>query len=209
MIYIIGFLALIATPFLIFRSCDISPDVANLAVTIEGKTYLQSGSAKEDMKKSCPPGIVLIYKDGDAFFIEPSQAQNIVDAMSGNVDLFEYQEVSYEGYFDGSAKETFITRHSEFQSTETIGEQIREESATIRNRSNDRMEIKWSFNQKNGYKAKKNCEIHAFWEPKMIAGVMSWGFEDRLVISLEKLAEFYDCTVSYDRDTRVLFITLK
>jgi len=211
MIYIIGFLALIATPFLIFRSCDISPDVANLAVTIEGKTYLQSGSAKEDMKKSCPPGIVLIYKDGDAFFIEPSQAQNIVDAMSGNVDLFEYQEVSYEGYFDGSAKETFITRHSEFQSTETIGEQIRKESATIRNRSNDTMEIKWSFNMKNGeYKAEKNCEVRAFWEQTVVApGETAYATEDHLVISLTKLAQFYDCTVSYDQDTRVLFITLK
>jgi len=210
-IYILVVLSLIGIPAFLVSRCEVSPEGASLAIIIEGKTYLQSGSAKEDMTESCTPNSVMIYKDGDEVFItvEGFEVQYIVDAMSGNVDLFEYQEVSYEGYFDGSKKDTFITQHSEIQSTETIGEQIREEAATIRNRSNDRMEIKWSFNQKNGYKAEKNCEIHAFWEPKMIAGVMSWGFEDRLVISLTKLAEFYDCTVSYDRDTRVLFITLK
>ena len=199
--------------FYITRSCkNISPDAANLALTIEGKTYLHCfGLPQGDMKESVPPDWVLIYKDDDEYFIEPSQAQKIVDAMAGNVNLFDYQEVSYEGYFEGSKKDTFITRHSEFQSTATIGEQIRKESATIRNRSNDTMEIKWSFNQKNGeYKAEKNCEVHAFWEQTVIApGETAYATEDHLVISLEKLAEFYDCTVSYDRDTRVLFITLK
>jgi hypothetical protein len=163
------------------------------------------------MTESCTPDYVMIYKDGDEFFItlDGSEAQKIVDAMAGNVDLFAYQEVSYDGYFDGSAKDTFITRHSEFQSTATIGEQIRKESATIRNRSNDTMEIKWSFNQKNGdYKAEKNCEIRAFWYQTVVApGETAYATQDHLVISLEKLAEFYDCTVSYDRDIRVLFIT--
>ena len=202
--------------FYITRSCkNISPDAANLALTIEGKTYLHSfGFPQGDMKESIPPDWVLIYKDDDEYFIEPSQAkeiQKIVDAMAGNVNLVDYQEVSYEGYFEGSKKDTFITRYSEFQSTATIGEQIRKESATIRNRSNDTMEIKWSFNQKNGaYKAEKNCEVRAFWEQTVVApGETAYATEDHLVISLTKLAQFYGCTVSYDRDTRVLFITLK
>ena len=198
--------------FFMTRACkNISPDAANLALTIEGKTYLQSVFAQEDMTESPPPDYVMIYKDDDEYFIEPSQAQKIVDAMAGNVDLYDYQEVSYKGYFDGSAKDTFITRHSEFQSTATIGEQIRKESSSIRNSSNEKMEIKWSFNMKNGeYKAEKNCEVRAFWEQTVIApGETAYATEDHLVISLEKLAEFYDCTVSYDRDTRVLFINLK
>ena len=170
-----------------------------------------AGIPVEEMKESCPPGIVLIYKDGDAFFIEPSEAQGIVNAMAGNVDLFDYQEVSYDGYFDGSKKDTFITRYSKSHSTAIIGEQIREESSTLRNRSNERMEIKWSFNQKIGeYKAEKNCEIRAFWERTVVSpGETAYATEDHLVISLAKLAEFYDCTVEYDQDTRVLFITLK
>jgi hypothetical protein len=211
---LIVLLALGSGVFYITRSCkNISPDPANLALTIEGKTYLQSRFAKEDMTESCTPDYVMIYKDDDEFFItlDGFDPQYIVDAMAGNVDLFDYQEVSYEGYFEGSKKDTFITRHSEFQSTETIGEQIRKESATIRNRSNEKMEIKWSFNQKNGdYKAEKNCEIHAFWYQTVVApGETAYATQDHLVISLEKLAQFYDCTFSYDRDTRVLFITLK
>ena len=212
-IYILVVLALIGIPALIVSRCEVSPEGASLAVIIEGKTYLQSGSAKEDMTESCTPDYVMIYKDGDEFFItlDGFEPQYIVDAMAGNVDLFDYQEGSYEGYFEGSAKDTFITRHSEFQSTATIGEQIRKESATIRNRSNDTMEIKWSFNQKNGeYKAEKNCEVRAFWEQTVVSpGETAYATEDHLVISLAKLAEFYDCTVSYDQDTRVLFITLK
>lgn len=210
-VYILVVLSLIIVPVLLFRSCDISPEAANLALIIDGKTYLHSVSAGEDMKESCPPDHIMIYIDGDAFFIDPSQAQTIVDAMAGNVDLFDYQEVSYEGYFNGSAKDTFITRHSEYKSTATIGEQILKESATIRNRSNETMEIKWNFDQKNGeYNAEKNCEVHAFWSQTTVSpGETAYATEDHLVISLAKLAEFYGCTLSYDQDKQVLFITLK
>ena len=128
--------------------------------------------------------------------------------MGGNVDLYEFKEASHDGYFSINKQDTLYIEQSEMHTTAIIGEQIRKYVVTLRDKSNKTMNISWSYNQKTSeYTAGDNCEVHSFWiKTSVQPGDTRLSAEDFLVVSLSRLAKFYGCSVSYDDETKVLFI---
>ena len=209
-LYIVFFVSLFAVPFLIFRSCEknISPSLAHIALQINGKTYMYASGNYKEIKKSVSMGFVAIYKDDEAFFVRTTDLKTIANTMGGNVELFEFKEASHDGYFSVNNQDTLYHEQSDIVTTATIGEQIRKYVVTLRDKSNKTMNISWSYNQKTSeYKASKNCEIHSFWTKTTVQpGETNISTQDYLVIPLNKLAKFYGCSISYDRETNVLYI---
>jgi hypothetical protein len=209
-LYILFFVSLFAVPFLIFRSCEknISPSLAHIALQINGKTYMYASGNYKEINKSVPMGFVPIYKDDEAYFVQPSYLNQIANTMGGNVELFEFKEASHDGYFSINNQDTLYHEQSEIVTTATIGEQIRKTTVTLRNKANSSMNISWSFSDKTSeFKAGKNCENHSFWIKTTVQpGETNISTQDYLVIPLSRLAKFYGCSVSYERETNVLFI---
>lgn len=209
-IYILFFVSLFVLPFLIFKSCEknTSPKLAHIALQINGKTYMYASGNYKEIKKSVPMGFVPICIDDDAYFIEANYLEKIVHIMGGNVDLYEFKEASHDGYFSINKQDTLYIEQSEMHTTATIGEQIRKYVVTLRDKSNKTMNISWSYNQKTSeYTAGDNCEVHSFWiKTSVQPGDTRLSTMDFLVVSLSRLAKFYGCSVSYDDETKVLFI---
>ena len=209
-LYFVFFTSLIAIPLLIFKSCEnnASPDLAKISLVINGKKYMLALGSYEEINKSVPLGFVAIYKDDEAFFVRTTDLKTIANTMGGNVDLFEFKEASHDGYFSVNNQDTLYHEQSEIVTTATIGEQITKTTVTLRNKANRSMNIAWSFSDKTSeFKAGKNCEMHSFWIKTTVqpgeTNISTQGF---LVIPLSRLAKFYGCSVSYDEETKVLFI---
>lgn len=209
-LYFVFFASLIAIPLLIFKSCEniASPDLAKISLVVNDKKYMFVFGSYKEIKKSVPMGFVEIYKDDGAYFITTNDLEKIVDVMGGNVDLFDFKEASHDGYFCLTDQDTLYREQSEIQTTSTIGEQIRKTIITLNNKANNSMNISWSFSDKTSeFNAGENCEMHSFWiKTSVQPGETNISTRDFLVIPLSKLAKFYGCSVSYDEETKVLFI---
>ena len=206
----LAIIALGAIPFLIGYRCSemASPDLAKVALVKNGKTYMLTFTSYKEINESVPlDQFVEIYKDDEQYYIQPSTLKKIVSIMGGNVDLFDFKEASYDGYCSINNKDTLYLEKSELRSSSTIGEQIRKTTATIRNKANKTMNISWSFSDKtNEFTAGTNCEIRSFLCLYAEPGERSTYYDDFLVIPLSRLAKFYGCKVTYDEDTKVLYI---
>lgn len=148
-----------------------------------------------------------VYKNNDDFYVSPIRMKALADVMAGDTKLHDYKEPSYDGYvvslhnvgFDVSTK---------VKTTETIGEQLTAFTATLKNEAGEEMTVEWELNPSTAeYKAVSNCEVKSFWvQTNPSPGETVISGEDFLVIHINKLAEFYECAVSYDPETRLFFV---
>ena len=71
------------------------------------------------------------------------------------------------------------------------------------------MSINWHYNQKElEYIPKKNCENRSFWtSASETPGETSFYKRKLLVVSIQDLASFYNCSISYNKKDEVLFIS--
>lgn len=202
--------------FMGIRSCssNISPDIANLALKTNGKTFLYSnlGSLNVQMsidKNESPAAMafVKVYKDDEEYFVEPKDMQSVIDLMSGNTALFEYEEKSYEGYVTSDTAVNYKSSLS-YESTAKVGEQLSVHSVQLKNDA-DSMSIQWKFNPKTGENiAVSNCAVRSFWfQTNPSPGETVISSEDFLVVKLKALCKFYNCTFEYDPEAMVLYIT--
>lgn len=195
-------------------SDDISPDTAGILLETKGKKYLFSpvGSvaveqsiAEEKSPQAFPN--VPIYKDGDDFYVNPTLSKDLVHLMSGSYTLFDFKEKSYDGYVTTEFDDTFLMENS-YESTEIAGKQKALNVITLKNKKGEEMEIIWEQDPSTGeYKAIKNCSVRGFWtQTNPSPGETVVSSEDRFVISIKKLARFFGCRYSYDRETKILTV---
>lgn len=200
--------------FTALRGCmaDLSPDVVNLAVKKEGKTYVYSNMGKfiieSQIKQKQSPtysASTFLYKD-DGLFVEPGSAKDLVNVFSNNLCYYDFKEKSFDGYVTYDSLEVFKNDNTT-QSTEKIGEQII--IYTVKFLNGDKsMLIKWSYNTKTAeFKAIKNCELRSFYsQSSPYPGNTVTSSYDHLVIPLDKIAVFYNRKYTYDEEQKVFFI---
>lgn len=202
---------------LLFRGCseNISPEAANVALNTNGKTYLYSVMGdfivQNSIEKGESPALapsLEVYKNNDDFYVAPIRMKALADVMAGDTKLYEYKEPSYDGYAVSNEKVGF-EMSTKVKTTETIGEQITAFTATLRNADGEEMRIEWEMNPSTAeYKAISNCEVKSFWvQTNPSPGETVISGEDFLVVHIDKLAEFYKCSVTYDPETRLFFVS--
>lgn len=202
--------------FFIFRGCagNISPEVVNIVLEKNGKKYLYSPMRKELVQMSIDRGespaamrSILVYKDGEDYFLDPAQLSAVAGIMSGRCNLHAYREASYDGYVTSTGEESYVF-HSRFKSTENIGRQLTFSDVTLFNARGDSMMIQWKFDPTSGeYHAIKNCQVHAFWvqtNPSPGETVISSKYF--LVVPLRGLARFFHCRAAYSEEQKLLFV---
>ncbi|PWL23408.1 MAG: hypothetical protein DCO96_16290 [Fluviicola sp. XM-24bin1] len=204
--------------FAMVGSCsdDISPDISNVILETKGKKYLYSSLGSETVKqqleaKSSPAAMadLAVYKDGDAFYVDPMNMRALVNLMSGNVETFDYKEKSYDGYVTIGTEDAYKIEQ-QYVSTSKVGKQAVKQIVTLTNTKGKTMLISWNFDPSTGeHKAIKNCEVRGFWfqtNPQPGETVIS--SEDFLVVPAKKLAKFFGCKIAFDRETKVFTVKL-
>jgi hypothetical protein len=204
----ISVLLFIAASLFYFRGCysDRSPIQAKVAVQAEGKTYLYSAYARAGSGETVPVGQMSLYKESSSFFIFPTDAPLLLDAMLGVVTLSEKKEPSFDGYFSGSddgANRANVT----VRATEVLGQQETISRLTSENRQGEKLEIAWTVSTSGAPQPLTGCELRAFWrEYRVVPGETSYSKTDVLVVALSDLAAFTGASFDYDAELQVLTI---
>ncbi len=193
---------------------DISPDQAGIILEVNGKKYLYANSPTSIVKKSIEEGnspaanpTLKIYKDGDQLFVDPLNAKALIYLMSGEYELSDFKEVSYDGYVTMEAGEAFSFENS-YRSTKTIGKQKSHNELTLKNKNGEEMQVIWERDPSTSEVTPiRNCQVRGFWTKTHPApGETVVSSEDRFVVSLGKLANFFGCKYSYNRETKILTV---
>ena len=206
---VLVFLMLISIPlyFIFFQKTN--PRFTKIALKTNGKTYMYCFGLNKE-KKTQPLGFILTYKDGGHYYITTNDIKAFANMMGGNIEVYSSKQPSHDGYFTNNTKDTLFQKKQETIETKNIGEQIQKHNISLLNKEkNTKMSIKWHYNQKElEYIPKKNCENRSFWTSTSVSpGETSFYKRKLLVVSIQDLASFYNCNISYNKKDDVLFIS--
>ena len=203
-------LPIISILLIILNGCGdiVSPDLAQIGLKKGGKLYMYSFVGYDTITKAVPMGFIPIYKADGKYFIEPNTIKSVIKSMGGNIALYDFKEISHDGYYSVGSKDILYQEVDDTKSTQTIGEQLRTNHITITNEEKASMNISWQWNTKTvEYTPLENCELRTFWSKTSVQpGTTSFWLNKQLVVSLDELAQFYNCSISYSLKEKVLLI---
>ena len=190
--------------------------IVNLALKTNDKTYLLTKLnyqiVEAQLKQNKSPVImpfIPVFKDKGNLYINPINIKEIVELLSGNFTLHNYQEKSYDGYV--TLKDvTAYQLSTENKSTEKIGEQLIEYTITLTNQADERLQILWTQkSMTTNVAAIANCKKKAFsTQTHPHPGETVTSSKNFIVVDLQTLIEFFDksITFSFDENKQLLFI---
>lgn len=202
--------------FFLVKSCneDISPISANILLEKGGKKYLFSGLSTDAVQKALEKGQLpavfdnlMVYKDGDSYYMSPSSIQNIASIAGGECTLHPHEAGATNGYVSAEMKNSFSVETS-YKSTSEIGRQDIVNKVALTNARGKKLNISWTRNAKKyEFYNMKNCEVHSFWiETNPAPGQVVISSSEYLVVSLDVLAKFFACKINFDETANLLII---
>lgn len=145
---------------------------------------------------------------GDEYFLNPAGMKDVINILAGNVTVFNFEEASYDGYLCEKEKGTKVfDKEYDTRSTETVGKNSDVVTVAIRKESGKEMKIMWQRSPE--LKAIKNCEIKSVQVNRSIQpGETTITWEDRIVVSVQSLLDFYDnkYRMEYDGENEVVYL---
>lgn len=136
---------------------DSSPQMANIVVKKNGKSYIYSNMGKfiveNAIKNKRSPAVIattLIYKDEDEIFLDPMNLSNFSSLLSGNCKYYDYKDISVDGYVTQDSMSTNNLK-TWIRSTKQIGIQLIENLLVLEN-GKKKFPIIWSVNSSTGKK---------------------------------------------------------
>ena len=190
-----------------------SEKYVSYALKQEGKVYLYSPMGKmiteSSLESGSAPGLLsqtgFVVERG-TYYINPSSLGPVVNILSGNVEVIEHQEKSYDGYIVEGEKEVFEIQYKQ-ESTETIGVMESSAEATLTHPESGKQRIiSWVSAPEPA--ALKNCQevkITVVHNPS--PGETVYNRRKRVLIPLEDLVHFFDpaTTIEYDGKSEVVY----
>lgn len=192
---------------------DSSPQMANIVVKKNGKSYIYSNMGKfiveNAIKNKRSPAVIattLIYKDEDEIFLDPMNLSNFSSLLSGNCKYYDYKDISVDGYVTQDSMSTNNLK-TWIRSTKQIGIQLIENLLVLEN-GKKKFPIIWSVNSSTGEKtAVKNCEKHAFYvKSNPYPGKTVFSSKDFIVVNLSKIDRYFNLKTNYNSDEKILYI---
>jgi len=202
--------------FFLVKSCssDISPVSANILLEKGGKKYLFSALPSDLVQQSIDNGSLpavfdnlLVYKDGDDYYLSPSTIQNVASVAAGEYRLHPHAAAATSGYVSAAMKSSYAMNTS-YRSTSELGRQDIVNKVVLTNARGKHLNIAWTQNAKEyEFYNMKNCEVHAFWiETNPAPGQVVISSNDYLVVSVDVLAKFFGCSIRFDPEANLLII---
>jgi len=191
-------------------------DMIQLALQKNNKTYLFSSLGTVIVKKSIAKGespmaikaISLVEADNQ-LFVFPEGLENIVQLISGNYVIHDYQEKSFEGYVT-KGKDNIYTSTYKNEPSEKIGESILTGNIQIKNSNNSKpLNIAWKTNTSSQEKqALQNCILRSITIRLHAPGRISLVNKDFIMIDLQTILDFYNnkAKLNYNAEEKILYI---
>ena len=165
--------------------------------------YLDDGEAPPLLQQ-----MGLVVDDGK-YYVDPAQMKDIVTVLSGNYEILERKEKSYDGYLVEGEGKVYKKKYTS-QSTEQIGKMQSIVKVTLTNLEGTRSHvIKWERGKK--VKAIENCEVRKIkFDRSYRPGEQVITWESNVVVPLEDLINFYDpkIKVEYDPKGEVIYFNM-
>ncbi len=208
-----NFLYLLIFCIVLLASCD-NRKIVNLCLKKGGKKYLMSnygtGYTKGLLNRKESPSIVpsiWLAERGESLYIDPAYLELVNDFISGNYEIHDYQEKSFDGYITKGRHKVFEAKRS-CESTEKVGEMIFVNNNYLTDiNQTKRYHISW---QKDPYvKAIKNCKLVSIMVKKP-GKSNTYGNRKFLMVDLNEIVKFYGSKVKLDyvEDEGVLYIVV-
>lgn len=190
---------------------------ANLALTLDGKTYLYcnlgNNLVESSIAKNESPAVqpFLQLFDFEGLFIEPYYLTEITSILTDSCKIHEFQEKSYDGYVTVDQANASYKFEMKAESTENIGEQITRNTVTLyKQNQKDSIQIIWKkLNQSGNCLPVKNCLIKEFNVAQHpAAGETVISGKDFVVVDLNALLKFYNnkASLEYNPEEEILYI---
>ena len=202
--------------FFLVKSCtsDISPVSANILLEKGGQKYLFSALPTSVVQQSLDNGDLpavfdnlLVYRDGDAYYLSPSTIQNVAGIAAGEYILHPHRTSTASGYVSAGMKNSYSMQTS-YRSTSELGRQDIVSKVMLTNAKGKHLNITWTQNAKEyEFYDMKNCEVHSFWtETHPAPGEVVISSKDYLVVSVDVLAHFFGRTIRFDPEANLLIV---
>lgn len=200
----------------ILVGCDMSDDrkLVHLAIKKDGKTYLFSNMGsfitQNSISKNESPPIMKttqVIEEGGDIYVQTSDLEKIVNLISGNYELFSYQEKSYDGYVVEGDYEVYDKKYGT-ESTAKIGQMISKANVNISDTSQMK-EYEISWHRSPNQKPVKNCEEMDLWVDKSYKpGTTTLAQQAYIVVNLSDIVNFYNSNVSieYSEEDEILYV---
>ncbi len=201
---------------IVLSSCSPSDDrkSINLALKIDNKTYLLSSLGafitEIKLKNNESPPILkstrIVEVDGE-LFVEPACLENIVNLISGNYILYDYNEKSFDGYIAERKFDVYDKKYST-ESTEKIGEMLSITNIYLSDTAQTK-ELHISWQRTPHQKPLKNCLEMSLWiDCSYKPGTTTVALEKWIMIELNRIVEFYgnNVIVDYVAEDEILYV---
>jgi len=186
----------------------------HLILKKDGKMYMFSRLGtmitKNKLDKNESPTIVastgIVKKDGE-LYTEPRYVENIVNLISGNYVIHDYEEKSFDGYITEGKHEVYNKKYDS-ESTERIGKMISIANIYLSNIDQTRKyHISWQRSPNQS--PIMNCTEMALWVDKSYKpGERTTAMDNLIMINLNDMVEFYQPNVKldYNEEEEILYI---
>lgn len=202
--------------FFLVKSCneDISPITANILLEKSGKKFLFSNLPSDAVELALTNGELpavydnlRVFKDGEDYYLEPSSIQTLASVAGGEFTLHPKETGATSGYVSANMKTSFSMQTS-YRTTSELGRQDIVNKVVLTNAKGKQLKITWTQHAKKyEFYNMKNCEVHAFWtETNPAPGQVVTSSSDYVVVSMDLLAKFFACKISFDPTSNLLVI---
>ncbi|MEM7086737.1 MAG: hypothetical protein AAF489_11175 [Bacteroidota bacterium] len=212
------FCSFIVGTSLLFSCANFATDErksVQLILKKDNKMYLFSSLGtmitKNSLDKNESPPILnatRIVKKNNELYVEPQHLENMVDLISGNYVLHDFQEKSFDGYVTRGRYKVYDKKYSS-ESTEKIGQMASTANIYLNNMDQSKTyHISWQ--RSPNQIAIENCTEMALWVDKSYKPGERVVSQDKFImIKLNDIVEFYhsNVTLEYDDDGILYFIS--
>lgn len=199
-----------------FKGCsdDLSPIQANILLVNQGKNYVFSGLPSDQVQSQIDAGKLpavfnnlSVYKNDDIYYMKPSDLKELVSVASGEYVLHT-GGAGASGYVSVAHDKSF-TEDVSYKAGAKLGQQDAVHTVLLTNAKGGKMTIQWTRNSREyEFYDLKNCEVQSFWvETNPAPGQTVLSSNDYLVVDLNKIASFFNCTITFDTENALVVVS--
>lgn len=180
-----------------------------LAIKQGNERFLLAHNVKDNISNGLTPKIVTqvqLIEDDGAFFVTPSDLDNVANLVAKNYTLYRSNEEGFDGYVSIEDKSCLSIKY-EYKNTAVVGKQKLMGNIQVI-KPDKTLEISWEQSPK--LTAHKKCIKKSLWVD-FSDPVEGMEHRDFILVPLDYLLNFYDYTVQleYNKQDKILYVIPK
>ena len=204
-------LKIIIVSLIFLTSCSEDQKTINIALKREGKTYLYSILNGQMVEQQLAQGQMPTMMNSTAIvprkgqiLMDASKINTIANILGGNIQVFDKQERSFDGYFSLGEQQIF----NQSLRNEDIGEIGKVAGIMKIVLRNELSTYNISYQITPELKAIENCEVKSLTVPYSENSTNEFTSKDFVMVNLEDINQFFGghYSMKYDKEASLLYL---